>query len=92
MRDRVTGRRPESEFAAFGERVLLLATGVRREKAWSFGIWPPALTHDAYIGTPEGVVRARTIKRTGEQDRRARDEALAIRGTTLKPERGAPML
>lgn len=74
--------------AEFGESVMFMTKGPRKERQWSFGTWPGrvALTREAWIGTPDGVARPWTIKRTGEQDMWSKDDVLAIRGTTLRPD------
>lgn len=55
--------------AEFGERVMFLAKGPRKEKVCSFGICLgfDARTHGADTDAPEGVVRAWARERNGEQ-------------------------
>lgn len=83
---RATGRSSKAAVAEFVERVMRVTTVPRKERRWSFGMWlgTVARMHEAYVGAPDGVVRAWTIKRTGEQGRRLRGDMFAIRGIALR--------
>lgn len=74
----------------FAEHVTLLIKATRQEKQWSFGAWLgiATCTREACTGTPEGVVRAWAIKRTGEQDRWKMGQVLNARGTAQRPDSG----
>lgn len=63
--------------AEFAERVMFMTEGPRKEKQWPFGVWLglATFTHEAFIGTRGGVVRAWT-----NEDRRTR-EVVARRHT-----------
>lgn len=81
---RVAGKRSAAAVAEFNESVRLLTNGPNKEIQWSVSIWLGLVvrTRETYIGTPDGVVRALTIKSVIERDRWNVDEVLAARGAT----------
>lgn len=85
---RVVGKRSGAAVAEFGERVMYMARGPNRDRRWSFGVWQGLVmrTREAYLGTPEGVVRAWTVKRLAEQERWKVEDVKAARGTTQRPD------
>lgn len=56
--------------AEFGARVVFLTKGPRNQKQWGTGIRMGLLVRSTavYEGTPEGVVRAWSIRRTRRPD------------------------
>lgn len=68
---RVAGKRTGTTMTEIGERVLFLTRGPNREREWPFGTWLGLVTRtqEAFVGAAQGVVRAWTIKRVGEQGR-----------------------
>lgn len=57
---------------------------IRTTRKWATSIWMGfvARSNEVYVGTPEGVVRAWTIRRTGGHDRWKKEVALAVKGTS----------
>ena len=91
--ERLRGQKHERPFAEYGERVLYMPLGDRPafpEPRFQEGLWLglDLRTAEVLIGTPTGVVRARTVKRRVEEDRWSAEEALAIRGTPWDPTPG----
>lgn len=64
---------------------MFMTLGPKRGRPWPFGNLMGSVirAQESYVGMPEGVARAWTFKRVGEQERWKGDEALAVRGTTL---------
>lgn len=66
-----------------------MGTRGRKQVTTSSGQWEwlgvVTRTHGPYMGAPEGVVRARPIKRAGEHERLKRDGEFAIKGSAGGP-------
>ena len=95
--ERQRGRKCRLEVIPFGEfvhyRKLIADENKNKlESKWEDGIW---LGHargssEVLIGTPEGVVRARTFKRRPEDERWNAEAMLSMTGTPAKPNPQAP--
>lgn len=85
--ERLAGKKFGTAVAEYGERVMFVVRGPNRDRQCSFGLWLGffARTQEVYLGTPDGVVRACTIKRIAEQDKWKTDDP-AARGTTHQPD------
>eukprot|EP00973_Karenia_brevis_P040696 5631595-Karenia_brevis.AAC.1 len=92
--ERAIGRKCDLEVLPIGETVLYRparTSGDRKRvvgESWLEGIW---LGHnrgssDALIGTPEGVIRAWSVKRMSESDRWSKDKIDSMRGTPGQPD------
>lgn len=44
--DRVVGNRSEVAVAAFGEKVMLMTKGPRKERQWALGMWRGLVTRN----------------------------------------------
>ena len=90
--ERQKGRKCNLEVVPFGECVHYRRLGAgdnknKLESSWEEGVW---LGHnrgssEVLIGTPEGVVRARAVKRRPEDERWRADAILNVAGTPAKP-------
>ena len=91
---RLHGRRPPQEMLPIGETVLYKEIRVsrpgNREMRFSKGIWLGVRPGGAesYIGTPEGVKRAREVRRLSDEDKWSRELIFSIRGTPWDHESG----
>ena len=91
--ERIGGRtRDNLPMAIFGERVCYLPLKTnRRDKSklerMREGIWlgMRMRTNEALIGTPAGVVKARTIRILPEDEKWSAAMILEVRGTTRRP-------
>jgi len=99
--ERIRGRKCKGPIAKFAERVLFKESedGRRRrpknerpkiETSWRDGIWLGIKnrTGEHIIGTPEGVVKAYTVRRRPEEERWSAEEVNAVRGTPGRPKPG----
>ena len=90
---RIRGKRSHKQVCIFGEKVLWMpldTKNYKRAKSESKildGVWLGlrAKSDEDLIGTPHGVVRARTVRRLPEDQRRDGDYLRSIRGTPREP-------
>ena len=80
--ERLQGKKPTQEFVPFGEKVLARPISSeplnRMNPRYKFGVWMGVRNNSAecYVGTAEGVFRAREVRRIEHQDRWTRGELL----------------
>ena len=94
--ERIRGRKCKGPIAMFGERVLYKelndGRGDRRkiETTWKEGVWLGIKnrTGEHIIGTPEGAVKAYSVRRRPEEERWSVAEVNAVRGTPGCPKPG----
>ena len=73
--ERLHGKKPTQEFVPFGEKVLARPISSeplnRMNPRYNFGVWLRVRNNRAecFVGTTEGVFRARKVRRTEHQDR-----------------------
>ena len=88
---RVRGRKMRRELVEFGEMVHWMpADQLHRgkfEARWHNGIWLGVRpqTSEVLIGTPQGVFKARSVKRMSESMRWNGEAVKAVKGTPWKP-------
>ena len=93
---RITGRDWNQEILEFGERVLYKplkdnAAANKMDERFHEGVWIGFNTHskEHLIGTPEGVIRARTLRRRPMSERWSHQAVLGVRGTPRNPTPGS---
>ena len=87
---RVRGKRSHKQLCRFGERVLCLPLNVTSRNpselwpTWVDGIWLGLRrkTDEDIIGTPDGIVRTRSVRRIAEGQRRDPDYFFQVKPTT----------
>ena len=90
---RRTGREAKKNVCEFGEKILYYPLkGAHREKdkaeaKWRYGIWRGIAdkSDEVTIGTEEGTVKARAIRRLAEQSKWDRETVDRMRGTPKQP-------
>ena len=93
---RIRGRRCSMPIAVFGERVLYkeLADGKadrgKIDSDWKDGIWLGirGRTGEHIIGTPEGVVKAWSVRRRPDEEKWDISVVNAVKGTPARPKPG----
>ena len=95
--ERQRGKPFRSQIPSFSEKVLWLPAGKRKSTLdikWQVGIYLGIVrrSDESFIGTPDGVVKARSVKRLSREERS--DAALfnAIRGSPWQPTPGKDSL
>ena len=91
--ERLRGEKHDRPIAEFGERVHYLPLGSGStflDARFIEGIWMgmDLRTGEVLIGTPSGVVKARSVRRRIEEERWNAQEVLAVRGTPWEPTPG----
>ena len=70
------GKSFKKELVEFGERVMYYKSGItgnrKMETRWESGIWLGLRdeSNEALIGTPDGVIKARDVRRYGSEEER----------------------
>ena len=93
---RVRGRTCKVPIAKFGERVLYKemkdgkVANAKIDSTWNSGIWLGlrGRTGEHIVGTPEGVIKAFTVRRRSEDERWSGKEVNELRGTPSNPKPG----
>lgn len=63
--ERVAGRRSEGPSTDFGQRVMFMTKGPKKEGNWSLGVWLGlvAKSEKLYMVTKEGTMKAWSVRR-----------------------------
>ena len=89
---RLRGRGVQRLVYEFGEKLLFFLLALARQKdfgaRFDCGIRPGCRSFDgqAYIGTPSGVIRCRTVRQLSAEERWDTEFGLSIKGTPWSPD------